>query len=156
MDVQTRIANRTLALLKYPIDPDMFVPDHPDEDHPRGHGHRVSESYFDSETNEADATIYAHPEHRYTDETKWQRPDDKHEIDSRTGRIKESEHMLGVQLKPTERHREHIRKQIPPETDEHRRIKKMLDDHVRKNDIVDNMVVRGQKVKDLMMQYKKK
>ena len=156
VDVQTRIANRTLALLKYPIDPDMFVPDHPDDDHPRGHGHRVSESYFDSETNEADATIYAHPEHRYTDETKWQRPDDKHEIDSRTGRIKESEHMLGVQLRPTERHREHIRKQIPPETDEHRRIKKMLDDHAKKNDIVDNLVVRGQKVKDLMMQYKKK
>jgi hypothetical protein len=32
----------------------------------------------------------------------------------------------------------------------------MLDDHAKKNDIVDNLVVRGQKVKDLMMQYKKK
>ena len=156
VDVQTRIANRTLTLLKYPTDPDLFVPDHPDDDHPLAHGHRVSESYVDPETNEQDATIYAHPEHRYTDETIFTHPDDEHEIDSRTGRIKEYEHMLGMQLKPTERRNEHERKQIPPETDEHRRIKKMLDDHVKKNDILDNMVVRGQKVKDLMMQYKKK
>ena len=156
VDVQTRIANRTLTLLNYPTDPDLFVPDHPEDDHPRSHGHRVSESYVNSETNEQDATIYAHPEHRYTDETTWQIPDDKHEIDERTGRIKESQHMLGVQLKPTERHDEHVRKQIPPETDEHRRIHKMMEDHVRKNEIVDNMIVRGQKVKDLMMQYKKK
>lgn len=143
VDVQTRIANRTLTLLKYPTDPDLFVPDHHDDDS-SSHGHRISSSKDDD--------VYAHPEHKYTDE-KWKMPDDGHEIDERTGRIRESQHMLGMQLKPTERRENHIKSQIPPETDEHRRIKKMLDDHVRKNDIVDNMIVKGQKVKDLMMQY---
>ena len=156
MDVQTRIANRTLTLLNYLTDPDLFVPDLPEDDHPRPRPQslRVVWSTLKPTNKMRPSTLTQNTDTRTKPRGKSQTTNTK--STNARDESKNPNTCSACNLKPTLMRRIRTKKQIPPETDEHRRIHKMMEDHVRKNEIVDNMIVRGQKVKDLMMQYKKK
>ena len=134
VDVQTRIAGKTLELLGYSTDTDVFVPHHPSSD--VDHSHRLTP------TGE-----HMHEEHRYTDEStaddgeNWSLPDDLGD---------HTDHVLGVQLKRTDRLARVAAEQSVPETDQHRAVKAQLAEARRKSFVLENTKIGGKSLKDVI------
>ena len=58
--------------------------------------------------------------------------------------------MLGTQLKSTDRLRQHSEKEIPPETEDHKRIKAQLMEARRKNFMLETTKIGGKSLKDVI------
>lgn len=138
VDVQTRIAGKTLELLGYSTDADVFVPHHPSSD--VDHSHRLTP------TGE-----HMHEEHRYTDESTTDDDDDDGENWSLPDDLGDhTDHVLGVQLKRTDRLARAAAEQSVPETDQHRAVKAQLAEARRKSFVLENTKIGGKSLKDVI------
>lgn len=135
VDVQTRIAEKTLTLFGYSTDKTLFVPQ------PRHatthHGHRVTPK-----------GEHMHEEHRYTPENF--DGDVGEAEDDENAHPENTDHMLGTQLKSTDRLRQHREKEIPPDTEDHKRIKAQLMEARRKNFMLETTKIGGKSLKDVI------
>ena len=135
VEVQTRIASKTLELLGYATDPDVFLPAHPSAD--AAHRHRVT----------ADGE-HMHEEHRYTPDgfEPEPEPEDENAIDGNT------HHTLGQQLKHTHRARLEREKRRAPDTEQSRALENQLLEARKKTFLLETTKVGGKSLKDVIDQ----
>ena len=135
VEVQTRIASKTLELLGYATDPDVFLPAHPSAD--AAHRHRVT----------ADGE-HMHEEHRYTPDgfEPEPEPEDEDAVEGNT------HHTLGQQLKHTHRARLEREKHRPPDTEQSRALEKQLLEARKKTFLLETTKVGGKSLKDVIDQ----
>ena len=135
VEVQTRIASKTLELLGYSTDPNVFLSVHPSTD--TDHGHRIT----------ADGD-HMHEEHRYTPEgyEPEPEPEDEDAVDGNT------HHMLGQQLKYTDRVQLEREKNRAPDTEQSRALEKQLLEARKKTFLLETTKVGGKSLKDVIDQ----
>ena len=133
IEVQTRIAEKTLALFGYSTDAELFVSRHPSSSEP--HGHRL--------TPEGE---YMHEEHRYT-------PDDFEptiEPASADDLPGITDHVLGAQLKYTDRVELERAKRRAPETEQSRAVQAQLMEAKKKTFLLETTKIDGKSLRDVI------
>ena len=133
IEVQTRIAEKTLELFGYSTDAALFVSRHPSSSEP--HGHRL--------TPEGE---YMHEEHRYT-------PDDFEptiEPASEGDLPGITNHVLGAQLKYTDRVELERAKTRAPDTEQSRAVEAQLMEAKKKTFLLETTKIDGKSLKDVI------
>ena len=133
VDVQTRIARDTLELFGYSTDEELFVPQHQDSNDE--HGHRITP-----------AGEFMHEEHRYSSDD----PEPEFSTPSEDDDPENTEHMLGTQLKPTDRLRRAREAELPPETEQTRAVQASLMEARRKSFMLETTKIGGKSLKDVI------